>query len=316
MTTSTLDTQTDLIDIILAEVSGALSRVERSQVNELADALSVATRVFVTGEGRSGLMAKAFAMRLMHLGLDVHVIGETTTPSVGARDTLVAVSGSGTTTGTVRVAEQSARVGAAVHAVTTDPKSPMAAAAVTVLTVPAATKYRRGASRPLCNPCQACSTRPPTCCSTWSASRWPSDAVSTTPLPEPRTPVRSERPGPSTIDNGAWTGQGSAYGHRGFARMRPVIVPPMGLTVMPNVGCLRIPCRRRKVPPRVVRTHLSVAERVGVEVGWNAMVQRALGVKPAFRASRCTGSRRREPDRSVSCAARRRVTFAGCRAAR
>jgi len=152
MTTSTLDTQTDLIDIILAEVSGALSRVERSQVNELADALSVATRVFVTGEGRSGLMAKAFAMRLMHLGLDVHVIGETTTPSVGARDTLVAVSGSGTTTGTVRVAEQSARVGAAVHAVTTDPKSPMAAAAVTVLTVPAATKYRRSDEPPTVQP--------------------------------------------------------------------------------------------------------------------------------------------------------------------
>ncbi len=152
MTTSTLDTQTDMIDIILAEVSAALSRVERSQVNELADALSVATRVFVTGEGRSGFMAKAFAMRLMHLGLEVHVIGETTTPSVVAGDTLVAVSGSGTTAGTVRVAEQSARVGAAVHAVTTDPKSPMAAAADTVLTVPGATKYRRADEPPTVQP--------------------------------------------------------------------------------------------------------------------------------------------------------------------
>jgi 6-phospho-3-hexuloisomerase len=152
MTTSTLDTQTDLIDVILAEVSAALSRVERSQINELTDALSVATRVFVTGEGRSGFMAKAFAMRLMHLGLEVHVIGETTTPSVGAGDTLIAVSGSGTTAGTVRVAEQSSKVGAAVHAVTTDPKSPMAAAADTVLTVPAATKYRRADEPPTVQP--------------------------------------------------------------------------------------------------------------------------------------------------------------------
>jgi 6-phospho-3-hexuloisomerase len=97
-------------------------------------------------------MAKAFAMRLMHLGLEVHVIGETTTPSVVAGDTLVAVSGSGTTAGTVRVAEQSARVGAAVHAVTTDPKSPMAAAADTVLTVPGATKYRRADEPPTVQP--------------------------------------------------------------------------------------------------------------------------------------------------------------------
>jgi 6-phospho-3-hexuloisomerase len=155
MTTSTQTTKTtkiNLVDTILAEVSTVLSRVDRSQVTELADRLSAATRVFVTGEGRSGFMAKAFAMRLMHLGLDVHVIGETTTPSVGAKDTLVAVSGSGTTAGTVRVAEQAARVGACVHAVTTDQGSPLALTADTVLTVPAATKYRRADEAPTVQP--------------------------------------------------------------------------------------------------------------------------------------------------------------------
>ena len=88
-------------------------------------------------------MAKAFAMRLMHLGLPVHVIGETTTPSVASGDVVVGVSGSGTTGGTVRVAEQAVKVGATVHAVTTDPDSPLARHAEVVLTVPAATKYRR-----------------------------------------------------------------------------------------------------------------------------------------------------------------------------
>jgi 6-phospho-3-hexuloisomerase len=155
MTTSTHATKTDLIDTILAEVSTTLSAVDRWQVTELADALTAATRVFVTGEGRSGFMAKAFAMRLMHLmhlGLNVHVIGETTTPSIGPTDTLVAVSGSGTTAGTVRVAEQAARVGASVHAVTTDPESPMSATADTVLIVPAATKYRRADEAPTVQP--------------------------------------------------------------------------------------------------------------------------------------------------------------------
>ena len=152
MTTFTHATKTDLIDTILAEVSTTLSAVDRWQVTELADALSAATRVFVTGEGRSGFMAKAFAMRLMHLGLDVHVIGETTTPSVGPEtpswrylglEPLLGQSGS-----------PSRRPGwaPAVHAVTTDPESPMSATADTVLIVPAATKYRRADEAPTVQP--------------------------------------------------------------------------------------------------------------------------------------------------------------------
>jgi 6-phospho-3-hexuloisomerase len=84
--------------------------------------------------------------------MEVHVIGETTTPSVGEADTLVAVSGSGTTAGTVRVAQQAARAGATVHAVTTDAGSPLAAAAAAVLTIPAATKYRRADEPPTVQP--------------------------------------------------------------------------------------------------------------------------------------------------------------------
>ena len=118
--------------------------MSRDEVGALADRVEAAQRVFVAGEGRSGFMAKAFAMRLMHLGLPMHVVGETTTPSVADGDVVVVgVSGSGTTAGTVRVAEQAVKVGAAVHAVTTDPDSPLARYADVVLTVPAATKYRR-----------------------------------------------------------------------------------------------------------------------------------------------------------------------------
>jgi len=45
------------------------------------------------GAGRSGLAAKAFAMRLMHLGFNVYVVGETTTPAVGPEDLVIGVSG-------------------------------------------------------------------------------------------------------------------------------------------------------------------------------------------------------------------------------
>lgn len=134
---------TDLIDTVLQEMTTVLEAVSEKEVHALADRLDAAPRVFVTGEGRSGFMAKAFAMRMMHLGLPVQVIGETTTPSVASGDVVVGVSGSGTTGGTVRVASQAVEVGATVHAVTTDPDSPLARYADTVLTVPAATKYRR-----------------------------------------------------------------------------------------------------------------------------------------------------------------------------
>ena len=132
-----------LLATVRAEISGVLDDMAPADIGELAARLAAADRVFLTGEGRSGFMAKAFAMRLMHLGLSVYVVGETTTPAVAAGDTVVAVSGSGTTTGTVRIAEQARSVGAAVCLVTTAPDSPLAHLAHFVLTVPAATKHRR-----------------------------------------------------------------------------------------------------------------------------------------------------------------------------
>jgi 6-phospho-3-hexuloisomerase len=135
--------QADLLDVVLSEITTVVQRIGREDIRRLADVLAGAPRIFAAGEGRSGFMAKAFAMRLMHLGLPVHVVGESTTPSVQRGDVLVAISGSGTTAGTVRVAQQAVTVGATVHAVTTDPGSPLAAHAATVLLLPAATKYRR-----------------------------------------------------------------------------------------------------------------------------------------------------------------------------
>jgi 6-phospho-3-hexuloisomerase len=146
------DLGTDPTSTVLHEISRVLEKVERDQIEALTVRLAEATRVFVAGEGRSGLMGKAFAMRLMHLGLTVHVLGETTTPSVGEGDTVVAISGSGTTHGTVRAAQTAAGVGALVHAVTTDPGSPLGGVAAAALVLPAATKYRRADEAPTVQP--------------------------------------------------------------------------------------------------------------------------------------------------------------------
>ncbi|HEX5502944.1 MAG TPA: 6-phospho-3-hexuloisomerase [Thermomicrobiales bacterium] len=131
------------LDIILAEIEPVTRAIDEGRLAAFARDLLAAPRVFATGEGRSGLMARAFAMRLMHLGLTVYVVGETTTPALAGGDALVAVSGSGTTAGTLLVARQARDLGAAVFAVTTDPAAPLAALAAHTLAIPAATKWRR-----------------------------------------------------------------------------------------------------------------------------------------------------------------------------
>lgn len=131
------------VTTILKEIEGVLGKVDQDQLRRTAEKVLQHDRVFVVGEGRSGLMAKSFAMRLMHLGLTVYVVGETITPSIKEGDLLVAVSGSGKTKGVVWTAEQTRSLNAAVVAVTTADESPLAEAADDILLVPAATKYRK-----------------------------------------------------------------------------------------------------------------------------------------------------------------------------
>lgn len=103
-----------------------------------------ANRVFVVGAGRTGLALKAAAMRLMHLGLTVFVVGETTTPAIATGDLLLAGSGSGTTSTIVKAAEKAASVGAQVVAISTTTESPLAALATLVVVLPAAQKQDHG----------------------------------------------------------------------------------------------------------------------------------------------------------------------------
>lgn len=101
--------------------------VQEEQLGEFVRTLIEAYKnkkiIGVVGAGRSGLVAKSFAMRLMHLGFNVFVIGETITPSLKKGDVLLAVSGSGETTFTVSAASVAKRIGAKVISLTSYPSS-------------------------------------------------------------------------------------------------------------------------------------------------------------------------------------------------
>jgi len=132
--------------LVQDEISGVLQSVDPAQVAALVTELRLADRIFVTGAGRSGLVLKMAAMRLMHLGLTVHVVGEITAPAIRSGDLLLAASGSGTTAGVVKAAETAAAQGARIAAYTTNAGSPLAKAASAVVIIPAAQKTDHGSS--------------------------------------------------------------------------------------------------------------------------------------------------------------------------
>jgi 6-phospho-3-hexuloisomerase len=91
---------------------------------------------FCTGQGRSGLVASMAAMRLVHLGLRAHVVGEATAPATVAGDVMLVLSASGTTPVTVHLARTAAAGGARVVAVTRDATSPLGELADVLVVVP------------------------------------------------------------------------------------------------------------------------------------------------------------------------------------
>jgi len=82
-------------------------------------------KIFVVGQGRSGFVGRAFALRLMNMGLTVYFLGETITPAAEKGDLIIAISGSGTTKITLIASSTAKEIGAQVVAVTSYPKSPL-----------------------------------------------------------------------------------------------------------------------------------------------------------------------------------------------
>ncbi|QTJ67045.1 SIS domain-containing protein [Rhodococcus sp. ZPP] len=149
MTVTVEQTRTRFSDgrrIVLAENERLLNSVAAEQWDRAGSLITSARAVFVIGNGRSGLAVQMAAMRLMHLGLRVHVAGEVTAPAIGTGDALIAVSGSGTTASVVGAADTAKKVGASILAVTTASDSPLARRADEVLVLPAADKQDHSAT--------------------------------------------------------------------------------------------------------------------------------------------------------------------------
>ncbi|MGO4585101.1 6-phospho-3-hexuloisomerase [Arthrobacter sp. 2RAF6] len=146
---------TQVLDLSLAlvgsEIAETAAEVDLGQLSRLATEVQTAGnsttgRTFVAGAGRSGLVLRMAAMRLMHLGFDVHIAGDTTTPAIRSGDLLLLASGSGKTSGVVRAAETASKAGARIAVYTTNAASPLAELADVVVVIPAAQKTDHGST--------------------------------------------------------------------------------------------------------------------------------------------------------------------------
>lgn len=131
------------VTVVINEIRAALRSVSPEAVNSLRQDIIDARRIFVAGQGRSGLCMAGFAMRLMHLDLDVHVVGAVTTPAIGPGDLLIIGSGSGRTQTLVQYARRARELNAQVALITIAPGSAVGAHADTEIHIAAVSPKRQ-----------------------------------------------------------------------------------------------------------------------------------------------------------------------------
>ena len=126
--------------LIIDKIESILDATDVAYDKQLTDMLDKASRIFISGAGRSALVARFFAMRLMHGGYNVFVVGEIVTPSLQKGDLLIVISGSGETAQPREVLRRANTVGARTLAITADRDSTIAREAHVVVHIPGTTK--------------------------------------------------------------------------------------------------------------------------------------------------------------------------------
>lgn len=122
---------------VLGELNEVFDRIDLPSVEKLLEAVKKSKRIFLMGVGREGLATRAFAMRLMHFGKEVHWCWDDTTPGVTKDDLFIFTSGSGEIGHIHYVASEVKKTGATIALVTGVPGRKTSALADIILWVPA-----------------------------------------------------------------------------------------------------------------------------------------------------------------------------------
>ncbi len=116
-------------------VTSALATIDPAVISRAVALLARAPQIFVYGAGRSGIVGRAFAMRLVQAGLRAYVIGESVTPIVRKGDAVVILSGQGESYSSIQTANIVRREGAELVVITSRPTSKLAHTASLLLLI-------------------------------------------------------------------------------------------------------------------------------------------------------------------------------------
>ncbi|BBA33096.1 SIS domain-containing protein [Methylocaldum marinum] len=134
---------------IIDKISGVLEATDATYDEKLTRILDEASRVFVAGAGRSGLVARFFAMRLMHGGYDAYVVGEIVTPSIRKGDLFIVISGSGETETMIAFTKRAKEQGAKIVLLSTKSSSTIGDLADFVCQIGTAEQYGKVVGMPM-----------------------------------------------------------------------------------------------------------------------------------------------------------------------
>lgn len=135
--------------LVLSKLTGILNATPGNYDENLTWMLDNAKRIFVSGAGRSGLVARFFVMRLMHSGYNVYLVGEVVTPAIDRGDLLIIISGSGETEQLIAFTKRAREVGADVVLISAKASSTIGDMADSVLQIGTSDQYSKVVGMPM-----------------------------------------------------------------------------------------------------------------------------------------------------------------------
>ena len=144
----------DYYPTVLREIKETLGEIDQANITYFLKQIMDAQRIFIAGVGRTGMVMRCFAMRLMHLGIKVQIIGDITTTAVGKNDLLLIGSGSGETGSILSVARKAHNLGVHILLITINPESSIGDLAHACLKIPAPSpklsqKHKKSSIQPM-----------------------------------------------------------------------------------------------------------------------------------------------------------------------
>lgn len=135
--------------LIIDKISSILDATDRANDVKLTEMLDDARRIFIAGAGRSKLVGNFFAMRLVHGGYDVSVVGEIVTPSIKNGDLLIIISGSGETEQLIAFTKSARKVGAKIVLISAKSSSTIGDLADAIFTIGNTEQYGKVVGMPM-----------------------------------------------------------------------------------------------------------------------------------------------------------------------